>query len=405
MGGTAAPPAAPEAGLHAVPAPGRALGAALRYAWPALAGYLAVRAVGLVTLAWWAHVRGVPVVRLLATRSDAAWYLGIARHGYDGGQGQSDLAFFPLYPALTAAVARVAGWGSHPQLVVAWTAGLLAAWGLFAVGAAVGGRWAGVALAVLWGVEPHAVVESMAYTEGLFTALAAWCLLALLRRRWLAAGLLCLLAGLARPTALALVPVVMLDAALALRRPGTAVDPAAVVDPGARAAPSGRWRPAACLVLAPLGAAGYLAWVAQRTGRPDGWQHVQRAGWHSTWDWGADAARQAGRILTSTSQPLPYYVVTAVVVVAVLLALLGLADRQPWQLSGFAVLVLALTVGSSGYYHAKARFLLVAFPLLLPVARSLARAPAVKAVATLALLTATSAYVGGHLLLVWPWSP
>jgi len=391
MGGTAAPPAAGVAGPRAVPAPGRALGAAVRYAWPALAAYLAVRAVGLVTLAWWAHDRGVPVVRLLATRSDAAWYLGIARHGYDGGQGQSNLAFFPLYPALTAAVARVTGWGLHPQLVVAWTAGLLAAWGLFAVGAAVGGRRTGVALAVLWGVEPHAVVESMAYTEGLFTALAAWCLLALLRRHWLAAGLLCLLAGTARPTALALVPVVMLDAALALRRPGSAG--------------SARWRPAACLLLAPLGVAGYLAWVAVRTGRLDGWQHVQRDGWHSTWDWGADAARQAGRILTSASQPLPYVVVTAVVAVAVLLALLGLADRQPWQLSGFAVLALALTIGGSGYYHAKARFLLVAFPLLLPVARPLARTAPVKAVATLALLTATSAYVGGYLLLIWPWSP
>ena len=73
-------------------------------------------------------------------------------------------------------------------------------------------RRVGVALAVLWGVLPHAIVESMVYSEALFTALAAWSLYALLRRQWLAAGALCLLAGATRAAAGVLVAVVMVAA-------------------------------------------------------------------------------------------------------------------------------------------------------------------------------------------------
>ena len=72
----------------------------------AVAGYLLARGLGLLVLAPWAARRGVGVLHLLATRSDAEWYLGIARHGYDAGQGQSNLAFFPLYPGLVAGVGR-----------------------------------------------------------------------------------------------------------------------------------------------------------------------------------------------------------------------------------------------------------------------------------------------------------
>jgi hypothetical protein len=343
-------------------------------------------------LAWWARGRGIGLGHLLSTRSDAVWYLDIARHGYDAGHGQSNLAFFPLYPGMVRGVAQLGtvahlgGWGVYPGLVIAWTACLAAAWGLFAVGDALYGRRAGVLLAVLWGVLPHAVVENLAYSEGLFTALSAWTLLALLRRNWLIAGVLCLLAGLARPTALALIPVIVIDAAVTVVRD------------------RGGWRPLLGMVLAPLGSLGYLGWVAVRTGRSDGWQHLQRAGWGTSWDWGRDSVRMAGRILSS-AQPLELYLVTAVVAVAILLLTLSLFERQPWQLLTFSALVLVMTLGSAGYYHSKARFLLPAFPLLLVVARSLAGTSAPKRAAILAFLAIGSAYFGGYLMLVWRWSP
>jgi len=164
------------------------------------------------------------------------------------------------------------------------------------------------------------------------------------------------------------------------------------------------WRPVVGALLAPLGLVGYLGWVAHRTGRLDGWTHVQRAGWGSWWDGGRDTLHQLGRIL-SGEQPLELFVVTLVVLGAVVLAVLGLLDRQVWQLSAFALLSLAVTLGSAGYFYAKARFLLTAFPLLLVVARSLGRTAPARRYLLLAVSAAGSAWFGGYLLLVWRWSP
>ena len=70
------------------------------------------------------------------------------------------------------------------RAAVAVVASLAAAWGLYAVGDHLHDRRTGVLLAVVWGLLPHAIVESMAYTEAIFTALVAWSLLAMLRERW-----------------------------------------------------------------------------------------------------------------------------------------------------------------------------------------------------------------------------
>src|SRR4029078_10416072 len=86
------------------------------------------------------------------------------------------------------------------RVVVSWPAGALAALGLYAIGTHLRSRPTGIVLAGLFAVLPHAVVESMGYSEALFTALAAWSLWAVLRRYWLSAALLCVLAGLTRPT-------------------------------------------------------------------------------------------------------------------------------------------------------------------------------------------------------------
>lgn len=362
--------------------------AAARSAWPALVGYALVRLVGLIVLSAWAKAKGRDIDLLLGNKFDAGWYMVIAQNGYDHAERlKSNMAFFPLFPGLVSAVATVTPMNQRVAgLVISAVAALAAAWGMYALGAHLYGRRAGVLLAVLWGVLPHAVVQTMAYTEALFTAFAVWSLYALLRGRWLTAGMLCLLAGLTRPTASALIPVVGLAALIAIvkRRDG--------------------WRPWAAMFLAPLGWVGYVAWVADRTGRLDGWFHIQGAGWGSSWDGGRDTVRSAREILTNAA-PLELYVVTLVLLVAVVLLVLGALDRQPWQLLLFSGLLLATTVGATGYYHAKARFLLPAFALLLPVARALARTTIPKLVVILGCLTLISAYFGGYLLLIWKNSP
>ncbi|MCI4065222.1 hypothetical protein MRQ36_22705 [Micromonospora sp. R77] len=383
-------PATATAG-PAGPAPGRpALGRlrdAARYALPALAAYLVIRLVVLLTVALWARSVGAPLGKEL-TRFDGNWYLGIARHGYDGYEKtQSNMAFFPLYPGLTGGLDRLSPLGPREAaLLVAWLAALAAAWGLFAIGAHLHDRRTGVLLAALWAAVPHGIVESMGYSETLFTALAAWTLYALLRRHWVTAGVLCLFAGLTRPTASSLIPVVGLAALLAIvrRRDG--------------------WRPWAALLLAPAGWLAYLAWVGVRTGRPDGWFHIQSAGWGTTFDFGAYTVRKGQQVLSQASA-LPMIVVTVVALLAIMFFVLSLLDRQPWQLLLYSGLLLVTTLGAAGYYHSKARFLLPAFPLLLPAAVGLARAGWSRAVTVLVTVTAFSAYFGGYLLLLWKSSP
>ncbi|MFG1740096.1 hypothetical protein ACGFLT_18900 [Micromonospora chalcea] len=366
---------------------GHRLATAFRNALPALVGYAAVRAVGLVTLWLWARATGARPAALL-TESDGVWYLRIAREGYDGyARVQSDMAFFPLYPRLVGALEPLTPLGARATaLAVVALAALAAAWGLFAVGEWLYDRRVGILLAVLWGVLPHSIVQNMSYSEGIFTAFAAWSLYALLRRSWLLAAVLSLCAGLTRPTGSALLAVVCLAALIAAlrRRDG--------------------WRPWAALVIAPAGWVGYLAWVGRQTGRPDGWFHIQDAGWGTTFDFGADTVRVAQRVLAQPSA-LTMYVVTLVVLIALALFVLSALDRQPWQLLLYSGLILLTTLGAAGYYHAKARFLLPAFPLLLPVAVALARAGWARAVTVLAPLLILSAYFGGYVLIIWNRSP
>jgi hypothetical protein len=332
----------------------------------------------------------------LLGRWDGRWYIGIAQHGYDttlshradGSLVNTNVVFFPAYPYLIDSVAFVTGLSTlWAGIVTSWVAGIAAAWGIFAVGNLVYGRRAGVALAVLWGVQTHAVVESMVYSEGLFTALCAWSLYAVLRRRWLTAGALCLLAGTTRAAAVVLVAVVIVAAvvAIARRRDG--------------------WRPWVAAALAPLGLVGYLAWVAHALGRLDGWSYMQRVGWHLRFDGGSATVHTfVNRVLLEATW-LELYEVTAILLASLLLVILLVFLRPPWPLLAYAAGLLVLTIGGAGYYHSKSRFLLPAFPLLLPIAVALGRArPRVPAVVLPALALA-SAWYGGYLLLLWTASP
>lgn len=374
------PPSPPRDGL-----PERVRGT-LRHAAPALLGYLAVRLVGLAVLARWTHLKGHGVWPELAASWDSRWYLGIAEHGYgpvDSASGDPrSMAFFPLYPALVKALAAVTpGSRASVGLVLAVVCSLVAAWGIFAVGDRLHGRRVGTVLAVLWGSLPVAVVQWMGYTESLFTALAAWGLYAALDGRWAWAAGLSVAAGLTRPTGVAVAAAVMVAALLAARR-------------GSRPA-------LAAALVAPLGWLGYVGWVGWRLGRWDGYFAVQRL-WGNEWD-GGEVTRLALRTHLVYNQDPQFFlaVVSVVLVVSAGLYLLCLADRQPLPLLVFAGVLLLVVLGSGGVYFPRARFLLPAFPLLLPLALAITHAR--RHVAALALTTAalSSAWLGGHMLLVW----
>ncbi|MFJ9415877.1 hypothetical protein ACIRPT_17110 [Streptomyces sp. NPDC101227] len=407
---TAPPP--PAAVPAPPPPPSRARGrhltgpaaAALRRAGPALLGYTAVRLLGALVLMKWAHLQHHGLWPLLAAQWDSRWYLGIADHGYDrvlrpGAFDVNNLAFFPLYPVIVKAVAAVTpGSRASIGLIVAVVCSLIAAWGIFAVGDRLHGRRAGTVLAVLWGATPVALVQWMGYTESLFTALAAWSLYAVLTGRWLWAAALCLLAGLTRPTGLALAAAVSLPALLALRRRGRAPDDGGPPPPAAS-------RLLAAALLAPLGWLGYVAWVGLRLHRPDGYFAVQKM-WRNVWDGGAETLRSLRSVLGYQARPQLFLVLVSLVLLAsVVLFLLSLAGRQPLPLLLFSGALLTIVLGSGGVYFPRARFLLPGFPLLLPLALALARTRRRTAALTLGGAALASAYLGAYMTLVYPGAP
>ncbi|MFB7090243.1 mannosyltransferase family protein [Streptomyces sp. NPDC056296] len=351
---------------------------ALRRAAPALLGYAAVRALGLLALALWSAARDKSAYTLLTARWDSLWYTRVADLGYGyevrlpGGDVHSNLAFFPLLPWLERLGAAVTPM-SHADagFVVSLLASLAAAWGIFAVADHVYGCRAGVCAVLLWAVLPVGIVQSMAYSESLFTALAAWSLYAVLTGRWVTAGALAALAGLTRPVGLAVAAAVWAAAVVAFVRSRSEAVPDGAHGP--ERAPGDGARRVLGMLLAPLGAAGYVLWVGHRTGKgPLGYLDVQ-AGWRNGFDGGVAFARfVAGRF---TSFPSALAGVGLVVGVALLvwLYVVCVRQRQPLALLVYAGIVVALALCASSYFGSKPRLLMPAFPLLLPLAVALAR--------------------------------
>ncbi|MGQ0483368.1 MAG: hypothetical protein ACT4O0_20380 [Pseudonocardia sp.] len=401
--------------------------------------FLGVRAVGLPVLGWLASIHGGRMTTLLS-KWDGLWLLGIAGGGYDGVPAglvdafgrrapETPLAFFPGYPGAVGVVRFVTGTSPVVAgLIVSLVAGLVLAHGLARLGELVpgGSRRAGLLLVGLVAAAPMGVVWTMTYSEGLFTACAVWALVAMLRRHWVLAGAFTALAGTVRPTAAALLVAVggaLLLAALAGLRRDRAGEPevgggqpevggrepeVGSAEPGVGGgAPRGGWQPWVGGLLAPLGLLGYLAWVAVRVGSLDGWFAVQRRGWNSRFDGGAATAEFTHEVLASGRSVLEVGTVAVLVGAVALLAVCvrqALARELPWPLVVYAAGVLMMDVGSNGLMNSKARLLLPAVTLLVPVAVALARRRPSTAAWVLVAAALGSAWFGGYALTIWQYA-
>src|SRR6185312_3238405 len=196
-----------------------------------------------------------------------------------------------------------------------------AAAGIYALVSRTGRRDLALWVVLLWAVMPAAFVQWMDYTEALYTALAAWCLYALVRGRRLTAATLCLVAGLDRSNAVTLIFVVCLSSLIAAFR--------------LRAAD--RLCALAAVLVAPLGVAGYLGYIGVRTGSLHAWFEVENApGWQSGFDFGrqtlnlfrwAESTRNRG----DRNELLLDIVLLAMLVTVLLLAILLRGRSAPWE--------------------------------------------------------------------------
>ncbi|MER6372434.1 hypothetical protein FNV65_45420 [Streptomyces sp. S1A1-8] len=366
----------------------------LKRALPALWLFAGARLAGVLMVTAWSLHLGRHPRNVLGLEWDGGWYWHIARYGYGtvvaakSGHGvvYNDLAFFPLFPGLIHGLNTVLPIGPvNAALVISWIAAAVAAWGVYAVGELLHGRRVGLALAALWALLPHAVVLTMAYTESLMTAFAAWALYAALTHRWLTAGTLAALAGLCRPNGFTVAAAVITAAAAHLwqrRREGRPTVPRAWV----------------AMLLAPVGWLGYVAWVGLRTHDLTGYFRVQSL-WGSRFDFGHYTAHMFKHLIVG-HDTLVVYLSAGIVLGCVLLFVLGVLDRQPLPLLVYSGLLLVIALGDAHFFTSRPRLLLPAFPLLLPFALSLARAQRRTVVVLLIGLAGFSLFYGTYLLTV-----
>lgn len=302
----------------------------------------------------------------LIRRWDAHWYLDVAQHGYPTttgplpGMSELRLAFFPLYPLLLRPL--VAG-VTHPMLVATLATAVLGLGATVAVHrlAAVlahrpGREPADVQrsadrAALLFAVFPGSLVLSLAYTEGLAILLLVGCLLALLRHRWVLAGLLAALATATRPNALAAVPACGWAAwqAIRLRR---------------------EWRALAAPLLAPVGFLGYLGYLQVHVGDWQAWDRLERRVWHQSLDFSAGLLRELapGAILHHLQAADWQYASVLVGLAYVGIGVVAwLRWRPPGTVNAYVAGVLAITFAGS-HIGPRPRMVLLAVPLFLACA-------------------------------------
>ncbi|MFJ9741037.1 hypothetical protein [Streptomyces sp. NPDC101166] len=309
---------------------------------------------------------------------DGWWYLQVAEKGYDpaplerlapGGLftvKQNSVAFFPLYPGLIRGVSEVTGLGLFGSgLLVSVVASFVAAAGIYAVISTLAGVRAGTIAAGLWAVAPGAGVEWAVYSESLFVAIAAWCCYCVMKRRWVAAGLLAFVAGLNRPTAASLIGAVGLAALVTLVRRESRRE-------------HGVAGPLYAMFAAPLGLITYITWVSLNMGSFTAYFTLQREGWAHYFDFGAYTLDVLGNIAVGHDHYLFSFTTSDLIAVQLVLALpfliaLMLRKKPPLVLVAYTLASVVTVLGTQQMFGNTPRYLLPVFPLLLGPAAAMSR--------------------------------
>ena len=315
---------------------------------------------------------------------DGGWYLRLARQGYPsavpevaGRALHSTIAFFPGFPLAIRLVSLLPG-VSDPiaALLVSLGSGALAAGAVFRLAHWLAGPETARRAVLLFCFFPGSVVFLLSYAEGLMVMLAAGSLLALGRRRWVAAGVLAGLAGLTRPNAVILVVACAWAAGVALVRRR---------DLRALAAP-------ALAAAGPLLFFGYL-WL--RTGEAGAWFRVEHQGWGQQFDGGRSLLNILEWAVRGPLSDAQIPIVTGAFVVAGA-GLWCLLRRRHWPaaLSIYTAGVLALGA-LSRLDVLRPRAVLAAFPLFIGLGDRLSRR---------ALVVMVGCFAVGLVLLPWYYS-
>ena len=319
-------------------------------------------------LAWWAISRAVTLLAFLGLDAvgprgylgavfyrkplellgawDGVWYARIAQHGYlriPG--GQSDTAFFPLFPILLR--------GLHGAFRLPYTAGgalisnfsfAVAVVAFYELGRRVVDGAVARRAACFMAVTPMGFVFSMSYPESLALALTALALLAAFADRWPLAAALGAVAVLARPEAVVLaVPL----AAIAWSRRN-------------KLDPSARGLALAAVLAGPAAVASFPLYLQWSLHDADAWGQAQHS-WGRAFDLTGPYRALTGVLRSTDARPVLIRDLAFLIIYATLLVIAARAGvGASWIAGGALVLALPLFSGS---VESEGRFGLLALPV------------------------------------------
>jgi hypothetical protein len=295
-------------------------------------------------------------IRTLLTAWDGDYYLRIADSGYpdhipqgpDGQAIQSELAFFWGIPACIRVVDALTPLDLRAAAVLTMllvgAVATVAVWSLARLH--LDGPTARRA-AALFAFAPGAFILSFVYTEGLMIAGAAGAMALARRERWIAAGCAGAVATASRPTGIVVVVILVV---LAVAGRGST------------------WRRCAAPVIACAGALTFFVVVGLHVGDLGFWFRVEREAWGESFDFGLHSARQILGLDPADRGGIALLLLLATVVLAIGLLLLATRESLAKPELLYSVLVIASSFGSAAV-GLRPRLLLLAFPLLYPLAR------------------------------------
>ncbi|MBI4476949.1 MAG: hypothetical protein HY654_07230 [Acidobacteria bacterium] len=291
---------------------------------------------------------------------DSGWYFDIARRGYYYRvDGQSSVAFFPLYPLLMRIVAWPFG-GSDRAL---WIAGIVISYACFVAALFVlhdltrritGSRETARRAVLYIAVFPFSFFFARVYTESLFLLVSLVAISSAWRSKWWLAGLFGGFAALTRPNgALIAIPLGLLALA---GRPDLPT----------------LWKRGVALAGIPLAVAGYSLHVYGIAGDPLAWmaaqQHWEYRLWHPPWNHLLSLASQVARHgpydVFFATRYAPYQIVHGTIAVFVLVLTPFVFLRLGLALGAYTLAAVLLPLSSSDM-QGIGRYTAVLFPIFI----------------------------------------
>jgi hypothetical protein len=321
----------------------------------AVALYVAVRLATLVIVAIVDVVNHHGIINDLSTW-DGVWFLKAVYHGYpshlpmaSGHVLANPIALFPLFPLIIRALANITQLSAPViGLMVSATAGLAAVIAVGKVTNEYTTRDRAERAALLFAVAPGSFVFSLMYNEGIVITLAAIGLIALMRRKWLIAGVVGAVATLTSPVGLVFSVCCVVSSFVALRR-------------------NREWRSLIAPVLAPLGFVTYMTYLWIHTGNLRAWQRTERDGWNSFPSLFYPLRILGKFIFNPLSPTMTGQILFFGTIVSVALLVVAFREHLPFELLTYAT-VAVLFFAISSPVGLRPRLVMLAFPLTIAAA-------------------------------------